>query len=84
MTTAVPHLRIVDDDLWEQVKARQVEMRRMTSNCTPGWPTSIVRRSETSAFALESEESHTGAVEAIRALNEAIVLEPDGERLKIT
>ena len=32
MTTAVPHLRIVDDDLWEQVKARQVEMRRVTSN----------------------------------------------------
>ena len=32
MTTAVPHLRIVDDDLWEQAKARQVEMRRVTSN----------------------------------------------------
>jgi len=32
VTTAVPHLRIVDDDLWEQVKARQVEMRRVTSN----------------------------------------------------
>ena len=35
MTTAVPHLRIVDDDLWEQVKARQVEMRRVTSNGDP-------------------------------------------------
>jgi len=35
-------------------------------------------------LALESEESRTGAVEAIRALIEAIVLEPDGERLKIT
>ena len=32
VTTAVPHLRIVDDDLSEQVKARQVEMRRVTSN----------------------------------------------------
>jgi hypothetical protein len=39
--TDVPQLRIVDDDLWNQVKARQ-------------------------------------------ALVEAIVLEPDGERLKIT
>ena len=35
-------------------------------------------------LALESEESRTGAADAIRALIEAIVLEPDGERLKIT
>ena len=35
-------------------------------------------------LALENEESRTGAAEAIRALVEAIVLEPDGERLKIT
>jgi hypothetical protein len=35
-------------------------------------------------LALESEESRTGAVDAIRALIEAILLEPDGERLKIT
>jgi site-specific DNA recombinase len=35
-------------------------------------------------LALGSEESRTGAAEAIRALIEAIVLEPDGERLKIT
>jgi site-specific DNA recombinase len=34
--------------------------------------------------ALESEESRTGAVDAIRALIEAIVLEPDGDQLKIT
>ena len=34
--------------------------------------------------ALESEESRTGAVEAIRALIEAILLEPDGDKLKIT
>jgi site-specific DNA recombinase len=34
--------------------------------------------------ALENEESRTGAVEAIRALIEAIQLEPDGEQLKIT
>ena len=32
VTTAVPELRIVDDGLWNQVKARQVEMRRLTSN----------------------------------------------------
>ena len=35
-------------------------------------------------LALEGEESRTGVAHAIRALVEAIVLEPDGERLKIT
>ena len=35
-------------------------------------------------LALESEESRTGAVGAIRALIETIVLEPDGDQLKIT
>jgi site-specific DNA recombinase len=35
-------------------------------------------------LALENEDSRTGAADAIRALVEAIVLEPDGERLKIT
>ncbi len=35
-------------------------------------------------LALESEESRAGAREAIRALIEAILLESDGERLKIT
>jgi site-specific DNA recombinase len=34
--------------------------------------------------ALESEESRTGALETIRALVETILLEPDGEQLKIT
>jgi DNA invertase Pin-like site-specific DNA recombinase len=34
--------------------------------------------------ALESEESRAGAVEAIRALIETILLEPDGDKLKIT
>jgi site-specific DNA recombinase len=35
-------------------------------------------------LALESVESRTGAREAIRALIEAILLEPDGDQLKIT
>ncbi len=35
VTTAVPELRIVDDELWKQVKARQVEMRRVASNGDP-------------------------------------------------
>ena len=35
-------------------------------------------------LALENEESRTGAREAIRALIEAILLEPDGDQLKIT
>jgi hypothetical protein len=35
-------------------------------------------------LALESEQSRAGAADAIRALVEAILLEPDGEQLKIT
>jgi hypothetical protein len=35
-------------------------------------------------LALENEDSRTGAADAIRAHVEAIVLEPDGERVKIT
>jgi site-specific DNA recombinase len=35
VTTAVPELRIVDDELWNQVKARQSEIRRATSNGDP-------------------------------------------------
>jgi site-specific DNA recombinase len=35
VTTAVPALRIVDDELWNEVKARQTEMRRVTSNGDP-------------------------------------------------
>ena len=34
-------------------------------------------------LALEGEESRTGAAHAIRALVEAIVLEPDGDKLRI-
>ena len=34
--------------------------------------------------ALENEESRTGATEAIRALIETILLEPEGDKLKIT
>jgi site-specific DNA recombinase len=35
VTTAVPELRIVDDELWNQVKARQADMRRVASNGDP-------------------------------------------------
>ncbi len=35
VTTSVPELRIVDDEVWDQVKARQVKMRRATSNGDP-------------------------------------------------
>jgi len=35
VTTAVPELRIVDDELWNHVKTRQVEMRRVASNGHP-------------------------------------------------
>ena len=36
------------------------------------------------SLALESEESHMAARGAVRALIDAIVLEPDGDQLKIT
>src|SRR5262249_62135959 len=32
---AVPELRIIDDEPWNQVKARQMEMRRVTSSGDP-------------------------------------------------
>jgi hypothetical protein len=35
VTTDVPQLRILDDELWNQVKARQLEMRRVASNGDP-------------------------------------------------
>jgi site-specific DNA recombinase len=35
VTTAVPELRIVDDELWNEVKTRQAEMRRVASNGDP-------------------------------------------------
>ena len=38
----------------------------------------------TLCHALEQEESRAGAADAIRGLLEAIMLKPDGERLKIT
>lgn len=36
VTTSVPELRIVDDELWNEVKARQAAMCRTTSNGDPG------------------------------------------------
>lgn len=35
VTTSVPELRIVDDELWSEVKARQAAMRRVTSEGDP-------------------------------------------------
>jgi DNA invertase Pin-like site-specific DNA recombinase len=35
VTTDVPQLRILDDELWNRVKARQLEMRRVTSSGDP-------------------------------------------------
>jgi site-specific DNA recombinase len=32
ITTAVPQLRVIDDELWSQVKARQLAIRRLTAN----------------------------------------------------
>ncbi len=35
ITADVPQLRIVDDEVWKQVKARQAEMRRISVNGSP-------------------------------------------------
>jgi site-specific DNA recombinase len=35
VTTAVPALRVVDEELWNQVKVRQAEMRRVASSGDP-------------------------------------------------
>jgi len=64
--------------------SRALKPRRCRSGCTRACPTFIARRSGTLCHALESEESRAGAADAIRALVEAIVREPDGDRLKIT
>ena len=63
--------------------SRALKPRRCRSGCTRACPTFIARRSGTLCHALESEESRAGAADAIRALVEAIVREPDGDRLKI-
>ena len=111
----------MDDELWNEVKARQVAMRRATSNGDPArfnrarrpkflfsgltkcgecgggyviyWRDRLLHPRMADVYrekvgslclALENEESRTSAVDAIRALIEAIVLEPDGDQLKIT
>ena len=88
VTTAVPELRIVDDELMS-LEARKVELQSRVN--APEMPellhprmADVYREVGSLCSALESEESRTSAVDAIRALIETILLEPDGERLKIT
>ena len=45
VTSDVPELRIVDDELWNQAKARQLEMRRSTFNGDPSGSTGRDARS---------------------------------------
>jgi hypothetical protein len=63
------------------IKRQQVEERVLAA--LRAWPTSTVKGREPLSW-LEIEESRTVAAEAIRALVEAILLEPHGEHLKIT
>ena len=84
----VPALSIKDELL--AVEARKAELRSRLND--PEMPEllhprmSDVYREKVRSLCrgLESEESRTGAVEAIRALIETILLEPEGDELKIT
>lgn len=58
--------------------------RRCRSSCIPEWLTSIARRSAASLLPWRARRAAQDAVEAIRALIEAISLEPNGDRLNIT
>ena len=68
------------------LRRRSIRHRRCTRRRPMGTSpvVSIARRVGTLCLALENEESRAGAADAIRALVDAIVLEPDGERLTIT
>jgi hypothetical protein len=84
----VPALSIKDELL--SLEAREAELKSRLN--TPEMPELLhprmadVYREKVGSLclALESEESRTGAADAIRALVETIVLEPDGDKLKIT
>ena len=84
----VPALSIKDELL--SLEARKAELGRVSTHqrcrscCTPRMADVYREKVGSLCLALESEESRTGAVEAIRALIEAIRLEPDGDKLKIT
>jgi site-specific DNA recombinase len=84
----VPALSIKDELL--SLEARKVELQsrieapKMRELLHPRM--SDVYREKVGSLrrALENEESRTGAREAIRALIETILLEPDGDQLRIT
>src|SRR4029450_5184213 len=83
----VPALSIRDELLsLESRKAQlqsRLEAREMPELLHPRMADVYREKVGNLCLALENEESRTSAVEAIRALIEAIILEPDGEQLKI-
>ena len=79
----------IKDELWS-LEARKAELQsclnasEITELLHPRMADVYREKAGSLCRALESDESRTGAVEAIRALIETILLEPDGEQLKIT
>jgi site-specific DNA recombinase len=72
------------------LEARQAELKQhleapeMPQLLDPGMADVYRKKVRSLCRALEHEDSRAGASDAIRGLIEAILLEPDGDRLKIT
>ncbi len=72
------------------LEARQAELKQhleapeMPQLLHPRMADVYREKVRTLCHALEHEDSRAGATDAIRGLIEAILLEPDGDRLKIT
>jgi hypothetical protein len=84
----VPGLSIKDELL--TLEARKADLRtrldapEMPELLHPRMADVYCEKVGSLCLALESEESRTGAEEAIRALIDAILLEPEGDQLRIT
>ena len=84
----VPALSIKDELLSLESRKGQLQSRleapEMPELLHPRMADVYREKVATLCLALENEESRTSAVDAIRALIEVIVLDPDGDQLKIT
>jgi site-specific DNA recombinase len=84
----VPALSIKDELLSLEARKAELQSRleapEMPELLQPRMADVYRKKVGSLCLALESADGRTGAVEAIRALIEAIVLQPDGDQLKIT
>ncbi len=83
----VPALSIKDELLSLEARKAELQSRleaEMPELLHPRMADVYRKKVGSLCLALESADGRTGAVEAIRALIEAIVFQPDGDQLKIT